>query len=42
MISHTVNPGNPVYSAPETGVLKDHSPAMDVYSYGVVLIKMMI
>ena len=42
MIGRTVNPGNPVYSAPEAGVPKDHSPAMDVYSYGVVLIEMMI
>ena len=42
MIGRTVNPGNPVYSAPETGVPRDHSPAMDVYSYGVVLIEMMI
>ena len=42
MISRTVNPGNPVYSAPEAGVPRDHSPAMDVYSYGVVLIEMMI
>ena len=42
MIGHTVNPGNPVYSAPEAGLPRDHSPAMDVYSYGVVLIEMMI
>ena len=42
MIGRTVNPGNPVYSAPEAGIPKDHSPAMDVYSYGVVLIEMMI
>ena len=42
MIGRTVNPGNPVYSAPEAGVPRDHSPAMDVYSYGVVLIEMMI
>ena len=42
MIGRTVNPGNPVYSAPEAGVPIDHSPAMDVYSYGVVLIEMMI
>ena len=42
MIGHTVYPGNPVYSAPEAGIPKDHSPAMDVYSYGVVLIEMMI
>ena len=42
MIGRTVNPGNPVYSAPEAGVPRDHSPAMDVYSYGIVLIEMMI
>ena len=42
MIGRTVNPGNPVYSTPEASVPKDHSPAMDVYSYGVVLIEMMI
>ena len=42
MIGQTVNPGNPIYSAPEAGVPRDHSPAMDVYSYGVVLIEMMI
>ena len=42
MIGRTVNPGNPVYSAPEAGIPRDHSPAMDVYSYGVVLIEMMI
>ena len=42
MIGRTVNPGNPVYSAPEAGVPRDHSPAMDVYSYGVVLVEMMI
>ena len=42
MIGRTVNPGNPVYSAPEAGVPREHSPAMDVYSYGVVLIEMMI
>ena len=42
MIGRTVNPGNPVYFAPEASVPRDHSPAMDVYSYGVVLIEMMI
>ena len=42
MIGRTVNPGNPVYSAPEAGIPREHSPAMDVYSYGVVLIEMMI
>ena len=42
MIDRTIHPGNPVYSAPEASIPKDHSPAMDVYSYGVVLIEMMI
>ena len=42
MIDQTVNPGNPVYSAPEASIPREHSPAMDVYSYGVVLIEMMI
>ena len=42
LIGQTVNPGNPVYSAPEASIPREHSPAMDVYSYGVVLIEMMI
>ena len=36
----TKNPGNPVYSAPESPYPRQHSPAMDVFSYGVLLIEM--
>ena len=39
-LSRTNNPGNPVYSAPETTNPREHSPAMDVFSYGVLLIEM--
>ena len=40
LIGGTTNPGNPVYSAPEAGNPREHSPAMDVFSYGVLLIEM--
>ena len=40
LIGRTTNPGNPVYSAPEAGNPREHSPAMDVFSYGVLLIEM--
>ena len=40
LIGRTINPGNPVYSAPEAGNPREHSPAMDVFSYGVLLIEM--
>uniref|UniRef100_A0A1X7SRN8 Protein kinase domain-containing protein n=1 Tax=Amphimedon queenslandica TaxID=400682 RepID=A0A1X7SRN8_AMPQE len=33
---------NPVYSAPEAGNPREHSPAMDVFSYGVLLIEMAV
>ena len=36
----TQNPGNPVYSAPESPYPRQHSSAMDVFSYGVLLIEM--
>lgn len=36
----TIYDGDPAYSAPEAGQLTDHSPAMDVYSYGVLVIEM--
>ena len=39
--SHTVNPGNAAYAAPE--VLKPegpHTPAMDVFSFGVLMFEM--
>ena len=40
--SHTVNAGNPVYAAPEAldPSKGAHSPAMDVYSFGVLLHEM--
>ena len=40
LIGTTSNPGNPVYSAPEAANPTDHSPAMDAYSYGVLLLEM--
>ncbi|XP_019850919.1 PREDICTED: uncharacterized protein LOC109581322 [Amphimedon queenslandica] len=42
LIATTENPGNRVYSAPEAGNPRKHSPAMDVFSYGVLLIEMSI
>ena len=40
LIGRTTNPGNPVYSAPEAANPQEHFPAMDVFSYGVLLIEM--
>ena len=37
---HTAGPGNPVYSAPEAATPKLHSPAMDIYSVGILLVEM--
>uniref|UniRef100_A0A1X7V481 Protein kinase domain-containing protein n=1 Tax=Amphimedon queenslandica TaxID=400682 RepID=A0A1X7V481_AMPQE len=42
LIATTENPGNQIYSAPEAGNPREHSPAMDVFSYGVLLIEMSI
>ena len=42
LIATTENPGNRIYSAPEAGNPREHSPAMDVFSYGVLLIEMSI
>ena len=36
----TVMPGNPAYAAPEARDPERHSPAMDVYSYSVLLMEM--
>ena len=36
----TVGPGNPLYSAPEVNDPKQHSPKMDVYSLGLLLVEM--
>ena len=41
-LTSTRNPGNPVYSAPESFNPREHSPAMDVFSYGVLLIEMAV
>ena len=41
-LTSTRNPGNPVYSAPESFNPREHSPAMDVFSYGVLLIEMVV
>ena len=41
-ISTTVGPGNPAYAAPESRYPNDHSPAMDVYSFGVLLMEMVV
>ena len=35
-------PGNPFYASPEAGQPRDHSPAMDVYSYGVLVMEMCV
>ena len=41
-LARTNTPGNPVYSAPESPYPRRHSPAMDVFSYGILLIEMMV
>ena len=35
----TAGPGNPLYSAPEAHDPKRHSPKMDVYSFGLLLVE---
>ena len=40
LVSTTVGPGNPTYSAPEASSPRQHSPKMDVYSYGILLVEM--
>ena len=41
-LTRTCNPGSPIYSAPEAYNPAKHSPAMDVFSYGVLLIEMLV
>ena len=41
-LARTSNPGNPVYSAPESPYPNQHSPAMDVFSYGVLLLELVV
>ena len=38
----TAMPGNPAYAAPEAPIPDQHSPAMDVYSYSVLLMEMIL
>ena len=38
----TRGPGNPVYAGPESRYPDDHSPKMDVFSFGVLLIEMVL
>ena len=40
LVSTTIGPGNPTYAAPEAGLPRQHSPKMDVYSYGILLVEM--
>ena len=42
LIGFTVSPGSPIYSSPEAANPHNHSPAMDVYSFAVLLIEMLI
>ena len=39
---NTANPGSPIYAAPEACNPKQHSPKMDTFSYGVLLVEMCI
>ena len=36
----TAGPGSPAYAAPEASFPHQHSPKMDVFSFGVVLVEM--
>ena len=38
----SVAPGCPVYAAPESRFPDEHSPAMDIYSYGVLITEMIL
>ena len=40
LVSTTIGPGNPIYAAPEASSPHQHSPKMDVYSYGILLLEM--
>ena len=40
LVATTVGPGNPTYAAPEASSPRRHSPKMDVYSYGILLVEM--
>ena len=36
----TTNPGSPIYAAPESRYPNDHTPKMDVFSLGVLMVEM--
>ena len=36
----TAGPGSPAYAAPEAGLPRQHSPKMDTFSFGVLLVEM--
>ena len=38
----TPGPGVPVYAAPEAGNPNQHSPKMDIFSYGLLLVEMCV
>ncbi len=38
----TIAPGNAAYAAPEASIPTDHTPAMDVYSLGVLITEMVL
>ena len=40
LVSTTVGPGSLIYAAPEASTPHQHSPKMDVYSYGILLVEM--
>ena len=35
-------PGNPAYASPEAGIPDNHTPAMDIYSLGVVIMEIIL
>ena len=35
-------PGNPAYASPEAGIPDNHTPAMDIYSLGVVIMEVIL
>ena len=35
-------PGNPAYASPEAGIPDNHTPAMDIYSLGVVIMEIVL
>ena len=40
LVSSTVAPGCPAYAAPEASLPAQHSPKMDVFSFGVLIVEM--